>query len=212
MHSGPVIWIPDVGTRTELYTPASQKTPPFWHPLILVAMSSWAQWWTPVVRGTKPLGHPAMVARGSRMYGEGQAAVIPGKMSLLRRQRLGDWQVATCSTEDHPVGPEVCKASYLEPCVGVEGVHTMIICAAVKARFQPAGGAASTWRWSILLQWFTVLHGDLSGPPEGRQIFQLNLTSCLKPPLLNDQVWVLTVLVCFYVQLHVESLLGWSYS
>lgn len=42
------------------------------------------------MRGTKPLSDPAMVARGGRMYGEGQAAVVPGKMSLLRRQRLGD--------------------------------------------------------------------------------------------------------------------------
>lgn len=42
------------------------------------------------MRGTKPLSHPAMVARGGRMYGEGQAAVIPGEMSLLRQQRPGD--------------------------------------------------------------------------------------------------------------------------
>lgn len=81
---------PRRGDENRAFTPASLKTPPFGHPLILVAMSSWAQWWTPVVRGTKTLGHPAMVARGGRMSGEGQAAVIPGKMSLLRRQRLGD--------------------------------------------------------------------------------------------------------------------------
>lgn len=55
--------------------------------------------------GTKPLSHPAMVARGGRMYGEGRAAVVPDQMSLLRLLSSGDWQVATRSTGDHPGGP-----------------------------------------------------------------------------------------------------------
>lgn len=42
------------------------------------------------MRGTKPLSHPAMVARGGRMCGEGRAAVVPDEMSLLGRPRSGD--------------------------------------------------------------------------------------------------------------------------
>ena len=39
---------------------------------------------------TKPLSHPGMVARGGRIYGEGQATVVPDEMSLLRQPRSGD--------------------------------------------------------------------------------------------------------------------------
>lgn len=44
----------------------------------------------PCCEGTKPLSHPAGVARGGRMYGEGRVAVVPDEMSLLRQPRCGD--------------------------------------------------------------------------------------------------------------------------
>lgn len=99
----PLIWIPDVGTRTELSPPFHRKDP-FLAPSNSGCYGLLGSMVNSRCAGTKPLSHPAMVARGGRMYGEGRAAVVPDEMSLLRRSRSGDWQVATRSTADRPGG------------------------------------------------------------------------------------------------------------
>lgn len=99
----PPIWIPDVGTRTEL-SPLFHRKDPFLAPSNSGCYGLLGSMAYSRCEGTKPLSHPAKVARGGRMYGEGRAAVVPDKMSLLRRPGSGDWQVATRSTADHPGG------------------------------------------------------------------------------------------------------------
>lgn len=98
-----MIWIPDVRTRTELSPPFHRKDP-FLAPSNsgcygLLGFNGGLPLW-----GDKASQSSSMVARRGRMYGEGRAAVVPDEMSLLRRARCGDWQVATRSTADHPGG------------------------------------------------------------------------------------------------------------
>lgn len=99
----PLIWIPDVGTRTEP-SPLFHRKDPFLAPSNSGCYGLLGSMAFSRCEGTKPLSHLAKVARGGRMYGEGRAAVVPDEMSLLRRPRSGDWQVATRSTADHPGG------------------------------------------------------------------------------------------------------------
>lgn len=78
-----------MGTRTELSPPFHRKDP-FLAPSNSGCYGLVGSMVDSRCEGTKPLSHPAMVARGGRMYGEGRAAVVPDEMSLLRRPRSGD--------------------------------------------------------------------------------------------------------------------------
>lgn len=98
-----LIWIPDVGTRTE-HSPPFLRKDPFLAPSNSGCYGLLGSMVYSRCEGTKPLSHPVKVAREGRMYGEGRAAVVPDEMSLLRWPRSGDWQVATHSTADRPGG------------------------------------------------------------------------------------------------------------
>lgn len=98
-----LIWIPDVGTRTE-HSPLFLRKDPFLAPSNSGCYGLLRSMVYSRCEGTKPLSHPAKVATGGRMYGEGRAAVVPDEMSLLRWTRSDDWQVATHSTADRPGG------------------------------------------------------------------------------------------------------------
>lgn len=143
-----LIWIPDVGTRTE-HSPPFLRKDPFLAPSNSGCYGLLGSMVYSRCEGTKPLSHPVKVAREGRMYGEGRAAVVPDEMSLLRWPRSGDWQVATHSTADRPGGlwgsyildhvwisVFVTIAGYVE-CLGEQEVYRRISF----YRFEPL------WQW-----------------------------------------------------------------
>lgn len=120
-----MIWIPDVGTRTELSTPFHRKDP-FLAPsnsgcygLLGSMVDSRCEW-------TKPLSHPAMVARGGRMYGEGRTA--PDENVSLKAAEtwwLTGGYTLHCGSPGRSEGPYIgdreCVCVWLDKCVCICG-------------------------------------------------------------------------------------------
>lgn len=146
-----LIWIPDVGTRTE-HSPPFLRKDPFLAPSNSGCYGLLGSMVYSRCEGTKPLSHPVKVAREGRMYGEGRAAVVPDEMSLLRWPRSGDWQVATHSTADRPGG---LWGSYILDHVWISVFVT--IAGYVECLGEQEGyRRISFYRFELLLKWHQI--------------------------------------------------------